>query len=487
MMDHGDPYEAVIGLEVHAQVITASKMFCGCSANYAGSLPNTHVCPTCLGLPGALPVINRSAVEKTILTALCLGCRFPEQSKFDRKNYSYPDLPKGYQISQYDMPLALDGLLEYPVTGHLRQCGIIRVHLEEDTGKTSHVSQDGREISLVDYNRSGIPLMEIVGAPQLSSGEAARAFFATLRQTLMYLDVNDGNLQEGKMRADVNISVRDADGHLGTKVEVKNLNSFRAVQRAIEFETIRQRELLSAGRQVEQETRGWSERDEITLGQRSKEYAEDYRYFPEPDLPPLHVGSVWSTSLRRHLPELPLARAKRFVETYGLSESTADVLTLERATADFFEETVASTQATPATEAAKWVTGDIMRLVHESDTTLGESQLTPSALAALLELRQDGTVSGAAVKTALEAMFLTGEDAETVIRRLNLSQIGDEAALVALVVKVIAENPDMVAAYRKGKTNVLQALVGQVMSASAGRANPPKAKALLEEKLQTLP
>jgi aspartyl-tRNA(Asn)/glutamyl-tRNA(Gln) amidotransferase subunit B len=478
------PWEAVIGLEVHAQVSTASKMFCGCSAHYAGSPPNSRVCPVCLGLPGSLPVVNARAVRGALRTALALKCRVPKLSRFDRKNYSYPDLPKGYQISQFDMPLGLAGHLEFRVGAELRHCGITRVHLEEDTGKTFHKVIEGREVSLIDYNRSGVPLMEIVGEPHLRSGEAAREYFATLRQILMYLGVNDGNLQEGSMRADVNVSVRDVDGKLGTKVEIKNLNSFRAVRRSIDYELARQRALLADGETIWQETRGWSESDEITVGQRNKEYAHDYRYFPEPDLPPLHIAASLMREERSLLPELPLARSRRLVAQFGLPQDTADVLTLELDMADFFEDAVHSAGSLLAGQVANWLTGDVMRLLNESGVELGQSKLRAPELGKLVRLLHVGTISGAAGKTVLEGMFETGEEPGTIVERLELGQIKDEDTLISLVEQVIGSNPELVELYRRGKVNVLQALVGKTIQSSKGRATPIRVRQLLEDRLR---
>lgn len=473
----------VIGLEVHAQLLTASKMFCGCSAAYAGAPPNTNVCAVCAGMPGALPVINRRAVEYTVMTALALGCQVGEHSKFDRKNYMYPDLPKGYQITQYDRPIGEAGSLEYDVNGEVLRCGIVRVHLEEDTGKTTHTDVDGRDVSLVDYNRSGVPLMEIVTDPDLRTPEAARELFATLRRVLMYLGVNDGNLQEGSMRADVNVSLQAPDGTYGTKVEIKNLNSFRSVQRALEYEIDRQRSVLQSGGVLVQETRGWSEVQQATLSQRSKEHAHDYRYFPEPDLPPLRISSPVIEAIGVSLPELPATRSRRFATQFGLSPAVSRVLTSEKAMADFFEGTVAAAGPDAAGAVANWVTGDVSRLLNENAESLAQSRLDPAALAKLVTMVRSNLISGSAAKEVLEEMYSSGEQPESIVERRNLAQIVDVGALDHLVEEVLAENQGLVATYRSGKTNALQALMGKVMKASKGKASPPAVRDLLAQKL----
>lgn len=474
--------EPVIGLEVHAQVRTRSKMFCRCSAAYAGAAPNTHVCAICAGMPGALPVINRKAVDGAILTALALHCDVPLHSKFDRKNYTYPDLPKGYQITQYDRPVGLGGWLTFALDREQVRCGIVRVHLEEDTGKSIHQA-DGRNASLVDYNRSGVPLLEIVGEPDLRSPLHAREFFAALRQTLMYLGVSDGNLESGSMRADVNVSVRKYDGTFGTKVEIKNLNSFRAVQRALEFEIERQRDLLAAGREIEQETRGWSESEEKTVSQRIKEYAHDYRYFPEPDLPPLVLSRSWVNSRRQALPEMPAARRERLERQYSLVPAAASVLAEDRGRADFFEEAVRAAVSSTPRPIATWLLGDVLRLVNESGAALDQSRLTPSNLACLVDLVESKTIGGSAAKEVLEAIFRTGENAEQAARRLNLLTIDDLAVVERIVDGAIAANPRAVADYKRGKTKAIQALVGGVTKASRGTVDQQEALALIRRKL----
>jgi aspartyl-tRNA(Asn)/glutamyl-tRNA(Gln) amidotransferase subunit B len=475
--------EAVIGLEIHAQILTESKMFCRCSAQYAGAAPNTHVCAVCGGMPGALPVINRKAVEGTMLTALALHCSIHERSHFDRKNYPYPDLPKGYQITQYARPLGHHGWLAFPVDGREERCGIVRVHLEEDTGKLLHISVGGKDTSLVDYNRSGVPLMEIVTEPDLRSPLAARQFFASLRQILMYIGVNDGNLQEGSLRADVNVSLRSVDGEYGTKVEIKNLNSFRAVQRALEYEIERQRQVLEAGGAIEQETRGWLERDEVTVPQRSKEYAHDYRYFPEPDLPPLVLSPATVHSVGERLPELPTARVARLVAEYDLTPYAAAVLAEERERADFFEQVARRAPEIPGMTVAHWVTGDLLRLVNVSGTDWGAVRIAPDQLAELLCMIEADAISGTAAKTILETMITSGDDPNVIAQRLDLMQITDIVELERIVDIILGENPRLVESYRRGKTNVLQALVGKAMKASGGKADPQKIRTILDGKL----
>jgi aspartyl-tRNA(Asn)/glutamyl-tRNA(Gln) amidotransferase subunit B len=475
--------EPVIGLEVHAQLLTNSKMFCSCSADYADSPPNRHVCAVCGGMPGALPVINARAVEYTVRAALALSCRVDQSSKFDRKNYPYPDLPKGYQISQYDMPIGQDGMLEFRSGDEIRRCGIVRVHLEEDTGKTTHTTSDGGEVSLVDYNRSGVPLMEIVSRPELHSPEDAREYFAALRQLLMFIHVNDGNLQEGSMRADVNVSLRRRGESLGTKVEIKNLNSFRAVQRALEFEIIRQSDLLARGELVMHETRGWSEERQVTLGQRTKELAHDYRYFPEPDLPYLAFAPAQVEQIRHELPELPAAKRIRFHDQYGLPWALADVLTGEPQIANFFEDTVKADPSIAPVEAAKWVAGEVLRLLK--DTSGGSTSIPVPAphLATLLSLVKRGAVSNTAAKTVLEDMFTSGEEPSAVVARLGLERIGDSSVTEALVNQVLRANPSKVDQYRAGKTQVMQSLFGDVMKLSKGKADPVQLREILRREL----
>lgn len=476
-------FEPVIGLEVHAQLLTRSKMFCGCDARYADAPPNTHVCAICSGMPGSLPAINRHAVEEAIGAALALHCNVALFTKFDRKNYPYPDIPKGYQISQYDAPLGAGGWLDYRLNGVTERCGMVRVHLEEDTGKSIHTSIDGRSVSLVDYNRSGIALLEIVSEPELQSPEAAREYFSTLRQILMYLGVCDGKMQEGSLRADVNVSLREPGGPFGTKVEIKNLNSFRSVEHALRYEIERQRGVLASGGVLEQETRGWSERTEETVSQRTKEYAHDYRYFPEPDLPPLTFSIEVLDGIRAHLPELPLARAQRLEADYGLGAEVADVITLEQALADVYEDAVKSAPVASPRVVANWVTGDFLRLLNDRALAARQSPIHGSKIGELVSLVEDGTISGASAKRVLEQMIESGESPILIVERENLAQISDKAALEQLADQVLAENADLVRTYRSGKTKVFQALVGKAMAASNQRANPVSLRAIMERKL----
>jgi len=479
-------YEAVIGLEVHGQLLTQSKMFCRCSADYIGSPPNSNTCPVCLGLPGVLPVINRVAVEYTVRTALALNCEIPEHSKFDRKNYFYPDLPKGYQISQYDLPMSRNGWLGFTVGGEEVRCGITRVHLEEDTGTLQHagdILQQARS-SVVDLNRAGVPLMEIVGEPDLHTPEQAREYLVRLRQILVYIGVNDGNLEQGSFRCDANISLRQRGAsELGVKVEVKNMNSFRAVQRALEFEIVRQGRLLDQGQTIAQETRGWVEAKGATISQRSKEYAHDYRYFPEPDLPPLHLTSEFVSKVRAGLPELPQQLAERLQRTHGLSAYDAAVITAEKEDADAFEALVAA--AVPAKAAANWLMGDVARLARETRTSLGRSGLGIDGLAALIGLVESGSINGPTAKSLLEELYVPGGDPASLVQKRGLGQVSDQAELGGIVDSVIAENPAAVADFRSGKEQALQRLVGGVMKATRGRADARLVNQLLRERLSS--
>jgi aspartyl-tRNA(Asn)/glutamyl-tRNA(Gln) amidotransferase subunit B len=471
-------YEAVIGMEVHAQLLTESKMFCRCSADYAATEPNTHVCPVCVGMPGMLPVINQRAVEYTIMTALALHCQIPEFSRFDRKNYFYPDLPKGYQISQYDLPLSRDGWLEIETGGEVKGIGIERVHLEEDTAKLVHV--DGH--SLVDFNRSGVPLMEIVSRPDIRTPEEARQYLTKLHTILRYLGVSSGNMEEGAMRCEANISLRPRGrSELGTKVEVKNLNSFHSVKLALEYEIERQAKILEAGERIEQVTMGWDEARGVTVVQRSKEYAHDYRYFPEPDLPSLVLSREWVEQIRERLPELPDAKRDRFMEQYELSRYDAGVLTAERAVGDYFESCV---HAYPdAKTVANWITGELFRLLKAIDAGIEAVKITPDALAELLTLVEKGAISISIAKDVLAEMFETGRPAIQIVKERGLAQISDVEELSRIVEQVIAENPGPVSEYLGGKEPVLRFLVGQVMKTTRGKANPHLVNELLKEKL----
>ncbi len=476
-------YEVVIGLEVHAQILTRSKMFCGCSTDYLTTPPNSSTCPVCLGLPGSLPVINRDAVEATIRTALALNCEIPEFTKFDRKNYFYPDLPKGYQISQYDLPLSRNGFLEFEVKGEPRRCGITRVHLEEDTGKLLHAGAiHEAQSSLVDLNRAGVPLMEIVSEPDLRSADDSREYFTRLRAILQYIGVNNGDMESGQLRCDANVSLRPlGTTQYGTKVEIKNMNSFRAVHRAIEYEVGRQTEVLEGGGKLLQETRGWNDARGETVSQRSKEYAQDYRYFPEPDLPPLAVSRQWVEQIRAGLPELPAARRTRFVEAFTLSGYDASLLTSSRTVAEYFEAAVRT--GAPAKTVANWILGDLSRLRNTAEWDKAGPPITAELLVELLQLIDSGQISGKMAKDVLAQVAATGRSPRDLVREQGLSQISGDAELIRIVEQVIADNAKSVEDYRAGKQQALGFLVGQAMKLSTGKANPARVNELLREKL----
>ena len=482
-------YEVVIGLEVHAQLLTKSKMFCSCSTDYANAAPNTHVCPICMGMPGVLPVINQEAVAYTIMTALALNCTIPEYSKFDRKNYPYPDLMKGYQISQYDIPLSRNGYLTIEYEGQQRRIGITRVHLEEDTARLLH--HEG--YSLVDVNRSGTPLMEIVSEPDMRSPLEARLYMQKLREILVYLGVSSGRMEEGSLRCDANISVRPVgQKELGVKTEIKNMNSFRAVERALAYEAQRQIAMLRAGEPIHQETRGWVETRGITVAQRSKEQAHDYRYFPEPDLPPLIISREWVEELRAKLPELPDARRARFVAEYGISEQDANIMTEDKALGDYFEQVMAVSQGKErkarARAASNWLLSELVRLLKAGGLTIEESPLSPAALANLLDLLESERITGKQGKEILEEAFASGEMPEAIVARKGIKPpISDLGQLEQIVEEIIAKNAKIVSDYRSGKTNALQALVGQVMKQTRGQAKADMVQKLLRAKLDETP
>ncbi len=473
-------YEVIIGMEVHAQLLTRSKMFCGCNADYADASPNTHVCPVCMALPGALPVINKAAVEATIRTGLALNCHIAEFSVFARKNYYYPDLPKGYQISQYELPLATDGWVEIEDDqGNPKRIRIRRAHLEEDTGKLVHV--DG--YSLVDLNRAGVPLLEIVTEADIRSAEEAHRYLTKLRTILRYLGVSTGDMEKGAMRCEANLSVRPkGQKELGTKVEIKNLNSFKAVRDAIAYEVQRQIEILESGGTIEQVTMGWDDARGRTFVQRSKEYAHDYRYFPEPDLLPLEVSREWVEELRATLPELPDAKIARFSREYGLSRTEANVIVEEKAVAEWYEQAVLA-YGKPR-EIYNWLTGEIFRHLNEANISIEEMSITPDNLAQLLALVDKGTINRNTAKMVLAEMFHTGKDAQTIIREKRLAQVSDESALIAIVEKILAEHPEEVQRYRSGKKGLFGWFMGQVMKATRGQANPAIVRKLLTERLE---
>jgi aspartyl-tRNA(Asn)/glutamyl-tRNA(Gln) amidotransferase subunit B len=476
-------FETIIGLEVHAQLLTRSKMFCQCSAAYASAEPNTHVCPVCLGLPGALPVINHGAVQATIMTGLALNCSVPEYSKFDRKNYIYPDLMKGYQISQYDLPLCGEGHLPMIVDGVQKNIGITRVHLEEDTARLVHRSASGETYSLVDVNRSGVPLMEIVSDPDMRSPEEARAYLMALRQILRYIGVSTANMEEGAFRCDANISQRSLDGSIvGPKVEIKNMNSFRSVERALAFEVERQRKALQDGEALQQETRGWVEDRGVTVSQRTKEFAHDYRYFPEPDLPPLVLDRAEISGIEGRMAELPSARRHRFVEQYSLSEREAELLTVERDVADYFEATVGD-QTDIARDAANWITGEIFALMRDSGLELDDVNISPAQIRELIDLVDQDTINNRTAKEVLVSVHESGKDPRAIVDERGLAQVSDEAQLLAVVRSVVDEHPDAVTDYQNGKKAAIGFLIGQVMKQMRGTANPGVARTLLEQTL----
>ncbi len=480
--------EPVIGLEVHAELNTRSKMFCACPVVDATTAePNTAVCPVCAAMPGALPVVNKEAVAKGIKVALALGCAINTVSIFARKNYFYPDLPKGYQISQYELPLAEHGTLTIRTSAGERQIRVRRVHLEEDTGKLTHVhGENGAAYSLVDLNRAGVPLLEIVSEPDMRSVEEAKAYAVALRQVLRYLGVNSGDMEKGVIRFEANVSVRwKGSEALNTRTEIKNLNSFRALEQAVMQEIARQSELLRRGEPVVQQTMGWDDARGVTVPQRSKEEAHDYRYFPEPDLPPLEVSPRWVEALRAELPELPQARFRRFQEAYGLTAYAAEVLTAEQAVADYFEEAVeaAAPEVSPPT-VANWITGELFGLLNQAGADIGAAKVSPRALADLLRRIAGGEINNNTGKSVLAEMFAGGKGAAEIIAARGLRQVSDEAAIQGWVEEVLAAHPGELETYLKGKEGVANFLFGQVMRLARGQANPQVVRQVLMKNLQ---
>jgi aspartyl-tRNA(Asn)/glutamyl-tRNA(Gln) amidotransferase subunit B len=476
-------YEAVIGLEVHAQLATKTKIFCGCPVEF-GAPPNTNVCPVCLGLPGALPVISRQAVELALGAAMALHCEINTFSRFARKNYFYPDLPKGYQISQYDQPLAEDGHLDIAVdTAESKRIGVTRVHMEDDAGKSIHDGfKDSDRYTYVDLNRSGTPLIEIVSEPDMRSPDEAYAYVTAIKQVLQYTGVSDCDMEKGQLRCDANVSVRLRGApEFGTKAEVKNLNSFRYLKLALEHEIERQIELLESGGQVVQETRLYNVESGATVSMRSKEHAHDYRYFPEPDLVPLHVSEHWRHNVKASLPELPAERRARFVTEYGVREYDAQVLTLTRETSDYFEAVAKASGDGRA--AANWLMGDLMGLLKAAQKEIPYSPVTAKQLGELIVLLNKGELSGKLAKDVLAKMFESGDGPALIMEREGLKQISDSGALDKLAEEVLAANPKQVEQYKNGKTAVLGFLVGQLMKASRGQANPAAANEALKKQL----
>ena len=473
-------YEAVIGLEVHAQLLTASKIFCGCATLF-GAPPNTQVCEVCLGMPGSLPVLNRKAVEFALKMALATDCRINPESVFARKNYFYPDLPKGYQISQYELPLAEHGVLPIRVNGAARRIGITRIHLEEDAGKLIH--SESRPVSFVDFNRTGVPLIEIVSEPDLRTPEEAVEYLKGLRNILLYLEICDGNMEEGSFRCDANISLRPVgEKALGTKTELKNMNSFRFVKAALEYEIRRQGALLAAGRELVQETRLWDPAASQTISMRGKEEAHDYRYFPDPDLVPVRVSREWIADLTKRLPELPEARLARFQSQYGLPEYDAEVLTSEKDLADYFEKTVQEFHHPK--KVSNWIMSESLRDWIWDYSGITYWQVTPTALAHLLALVENGTISGKIAKTVFEDMKATGRMPEDIVRERGLVQITDADALIPVAQEIIEAHPKEAADYRAGKTKVMGFFVGQLMRRTKGQANPQLANEIFQRLLE---
>jgi aspartyl-tRNA(Asn)/glutamyl-tRNA(Gln) amidotransferase subunit B len=467
-------YEIVIGLEVHAQLLTKTKLFCGCTTPF-GDAPNTHGCPVCLGLPGSLPVLNREAVDMAIRTGLAVGCTIAPKSIFARKNYFYPDLPKGYQISQYDMPLCTGGVLNVAADGKEKNIGITRIHLEEDAGKLVH-DQDAD--SLFDVNRCGTPLMEIVSEPDLRSAAEAHAYLTALKQILGYLGVCDCNMEEGSLRCDANISVRPKGGKkLGTKVEIKNMNSFRSLEKALEYEAGRQIEIVRSGGVIEQQTYKWDPATGQSAPMRSKEDAHDYRYFPEPDLVPLLVEESRIKALRATLPELPAARRVRFEKEYGLTSNTSEVLTLTKEPADYFEETVKL--GVDSKLAANWVMGDVLHLTKEYKQPFYKLRVTTRRLAKLLTIFNEGTITARAAKKVLDLVQAEDKDPEVIIKEKEFSQISDSSALKAIVVEVLSANPGEVSRYKAGEKKLMGFFVGQAIKLTGGKGNPKEISAIV--------
>ncbi|CAM3583648.1 Asp-tRNA(Asn)/Glu-tRNA(Gln) amidotransferase subunit GatB [Hydrogenibacillus schlegelii] len=472
-------FETVIGLEVHVELATKSKIFCGCSTAF-GAPPNTNVCPVCLGHPGVLPVLNRQAVEYAMKAALALNCEIAEVCKFDRKNYFYPDLPKAYQISQYDQPLAKNGWVDIEVGGRKKRVGIARLHLEEDAGKSFHA--EGGHHTLVDFNRVGVPLIEIVTEPDLRSPEEARIFLETLRLILLYTGVSDVKMEEGSLRCDANISLRPVGADaFGTKTELKNLNSFRFVQKGLEYEERRQREILTAGGVVEQETRRWDEQKEITVPMRGKEEAHDYRYFPEPDLVRLVIDRAWVEQVKAELPELPDARRERYMRDYGLSAYDAGVLTASKDLSDYYEKVVEHCRDPKA--AANWVMVELMGHVNAQGIEVRDVKLSPANLGKLITLIHKGTISGKIAKEIFKELLETDRDPEAIVQEKGLVQIADPEALRPIVLQVLDANAQSVLDYKNGKDRALGFLVGQVMKATKGKANPELVNRLLLEEI----
>lgn len=476
-------YEAVIGLEIHAQLLTESKIFCSCATAF-GAEPNSHTCPVCTGLPGSLPVINRKAVEFAIRMGLAIHCTIARRCLFARKNYFYPDLPKGYQISQYEMPLAEKGCVEILTDGKSKRIGIIRVHMEEDAGKLIHQeeSMETSQLSFVDFNRTGVPLIEIVSAPEIRTSQEAGDYLRTLSSILQYLEICDGKMEEGSLRCDANVSIRPrGEEAFGIRTELKNMNSFRHVERALEYEIKRQIELSEAGETVIQETRLWDPQRSMTVAMRGKEEAHDYRYFPDPDLVPLVIDAEWVEQIRETLPELPMEKRGRFVRQYQIPEYDAGVLTSSRALADYYEACVRGFPE-PKT-VSNWVMGELLGALKSDDREITDCPITPSLLGEMLRLIKDGTISGKIAKTVFEEMYRTGKDASRVVKEKGLVQVTDHGVIEEAIGRVLEANPDLLEAYQKGKEKLFGFFVGQVMKETRGKANPQLVNELLKKRL----
>jgi aspartyl-tRNA(Asn)/glutamyl-tRNA(Gln) amidotransferase subunit B len=479
-------YEPVIGLEVHAELETESKMFCSCPVvDLTRAEPNIAVCPICSGMPGVLPVVNRRAVEYALRVALALECEIAPASIFARKNYFYPDLPKGYQISQYEFPLARNGQILILTSEGEKTVRIRRVHLEEDTGKLTHIHKDGDSYSLVDLNRAGIPLLEIVTEPDLRSGEQVRAYALALRALLRYLGVNSGDMEKGVLRIEPNISVRPVgSAQLGTRVEIKNLNSLRALERSVAYEIQRQSEVVRKGQQVRQETVGWDVNREVTFTQRVKEAEDDYRYFPEPDLPPLVIEPGWIEEVRAALPELPAAKMRRFVQQYGLNEYTAGVLVAERGVADYFEKVVTAAPEVSPRLITNWITGELFSLINQAGASIESARVTPAALGELVNMVFRGQINNTTAKSVLSEMFMTGRTPQVIVEEQNLRQVSDSAIISQQVSQVLEQHPEQVAAYFTGRETIARWLFGEVMRSASGKANPQVVKEELYRQLE---
>ena len=472
-------YEAVIGIEMHAELSTKTKIYCGCINEFGGEI-NTHCCPVCTGMPGTLPVLNEKVVEYAIKAGCALNCSIAELSKQDRKNYFYPDLPKAYQISQFDIPLCADGYVDIPLESGTKRIGITRIHIEEDAGKLLHDASDTD--SLVDFNRCGVPLIEIVSEPDLRSSEEARVYLETLRSILQYIDVSDCKMQEGSIRCDVNVSIRPkGQKEFGVRSEMKNVNSFRGAIRGIEYEIARQTALLEAGEQVVQETRRWDDGKGESVSMRSKEEAQDYRYFPEPDLMPIRIERETVEKIRQELPELPHVKRARYVNELGLPEYDAGILTEYRPTAEFFEAAVAA--GASAKGASNWIMGDISRILKEKDSLIDDIPFSPQQLAEMIQLIESGAISNSAGKKVLETLFETPKSPKQIVEDLGLAQISDEGALQKMVQYVLDQNPQSIEDYKAGKDRAIKFMMGQVMKLSKGKANPQAVNALLKEEL----